>query len=160
MLSLCTNLLCVCMCVHVFYTYIFQNKVLQFFSIIFTSYTASVVFILTKTHCKGIMDPDEESQALPVILRYSIINTLDDINKQFSFISKTGTRIIIYNLRRTKDSNSEFDFKNEFDIKISNDGVDSAESQYKREERQNHIPASDYSLRVSNLSICNPPVWI
>lgn len=61
----------------------------------------------------------------------------------------SGTRIIIFNVRTTSDGKPEFDFSTALDdIKIPED-TDSEISKLKRQERQNHIPESDYSLRVS-----------
>lgn len=96
-----------------------------------------------------ILDENEKKKSLPVILRYSVLDTIREIEKEFSYIEKTGTRIIITNLRSTEDKTNEFDIKTDkTDIRIPDDIIDSAGSKYKREERQNHIPASDYSLRA------------
>ena len=91
----------------------------------------------------------DDQKSLDAILRYSVINSREKIDKEFRNIkSETGTRIIIYNLRRPLNRQSEFDISSEnFDIRIP-DNDDPEESQYKREERQYHIPSSDFSLRV------------
>ena len=68
---------------------------------------------------------------------------------------KTGTRIIISNIRQTADGQPEFDFITDpSDIKIPDD-IKEEERKYKRQQRQNHIPESDYSLRVSLSFLCN-----
>ena len=60
----------------------------------------------------------------------------------------SGTRIIIFNVRTTPDGKPEFDFATaDNDIRIPED-MDLEISKLKRQERQNHIPESDYSLRV------------
>ncbi len=64
----------------------------------------------------------------------------------------SGTRIIIFNVRTTPDGKPEFDFgAASDDIRIPED-TDLEISKLKRQERQNHIPESDYSLRVSNIT--------
>ena len=97
----------------------------------------------------------EENQSLPAILQHSVCDTLERIKEEFAHIqSESGTRIVISKLRRSKDDKGEFDIMSDkYDIRIPEDIADSAESAYKREERQHHIPASDFSLRVNLFSI-------
>ena len=59
----------------------------------------------------------------------------------------SGTRIIIFNVRATPDGKPEFDFNTPDDIRIPED-TDVDATRVRRQERQNHIPESDYSLRV------------
>ena len=62
----------------------------------------------------------------------------------------SGTRIIIFNVRTTPDGKPEFDFGTApDDIRVPED-TDSEVCKIQRQERQNHIPESDYSLRVSD----------
>lgn len=60
----------------------------------------------------------------------------------------SGTRIIIFNVRTTPDGKPEFDFSTApDDVRIPED-TDLEISKLRKQERQNHIPESDYSLRV------------
>ena len=64
----------------------------------------------------------------------------------------SGTRIIIFNVRTTPDGKPEFDFSTASDYVRIPEDTDLAISKLKEQERQNHIPESDYSLRVSNFT--------
>lgn len=86
------------------------------------------------------------------IINHSVLTSLAEIKEEFRYIAGTnGTRIIISKLRKRSDGNKcELDFANDSsDIRIPDDSADTDESRYKREQRQDHIPASDYSLRVT-----------
>ncbi|EDO38839.1 predicted protein, partial [Nematostella vectensis] len=88
--------------------------------------------------------------SLKDIFTYSLFKDEKALFAQFDEIpsSSTGTRIIIYNIRKNMDGKPEFDFKTDFtDIRIPDD-VDAELTKYKRQERQNHIPESDFSLRA------------
>ena len=94
-------------------------------------------------------------RSLLEILTYSVLSSLHDIKQEFKHIKgTTGTHIMISNLRKRGDGNKyELDFTTDSnDIRIPDDLVDTDESIYKREQRQDHIPLSDYSLRVSLVS--------
>ena len=92
------------------------------------------------------------------ILTYSVFKNKAELFAEFAGIQNpSGTRIIIFNVRTTPDGKPEFDFLTEHDdIRIPED-TDLEISKLKRQERQNHIPESDYSLRVGNIYIhhCN-----
>lgn len=84
------------------------------------------------------------------ILTYSIFRRKEELLAEFATIQNpSGTRIIIFNVRTTPDGKPEFDFSIDDDIRIPKD-TDVAITKLKRQERQNHIPESDYSLRVSS----------
>ena len=90
-------------------------------------------------------------KSLRQILEHSVISTIADLKEEFKQIpGSSGTRIIIYNLRRYSGGiKYELDFTTDSnDIRIPDDLSDTDEARYKREQRQDHIPASDYSLRV------------
>ena len=94
------------------------------------------------------------AKSLREILAHSVVTTIPDIKNEFKQIAgTTGTRIIISNLRKTAGGvKYELDFATDnSDIRIPDDLVDTDESRYKREQRQDHIPASDYSLRVRTM---------
>ena len=84
------------------------------------------------------------------ILTYTIFRRKEELLAEFAGIQNpSGTRIIIFNVRTTSDGKPEFDFSTQDDIRIPED-TDVAITKLKRQERQNHIPESDYSLRVSS----------
>ncbi|XP_065057252.1 MORC family CW-type zinc finger protein 3-like isoform X2 [Rhopilema esculentum] len=90
-------------------------------------------------------------KSLRQILEHSVISTIADLKEEFKQIpGSSGTRIIIYNLRRYSGGiKYELDFTTDSnDIRIPDDLSDTDEARYKREQRQDHIPASDYSLRA------------
>lgn len=90
-------------------------------------------------------------KSLIQILQHSVVSSLLEIKEEFKNINgTTGTRIIISKLRKRSSGNKyELDFLTDsYDIRIPDDSADTDESRYKREQRQDHIPASDYSLRV------------
>jgi hypothetical protein len=88
-------------------------------------------------------------KALQDVMKYSLFKTEQELQEQFEEIpSKSGTRIIVSRMRKNQDGKSEFDFHTDFtDIRIPDD-AESENNKYKKQERQNHIPESDYSLRV------------
>ena len=107
-------------------------------------------FILT-TYAALIDSESGGKKSITEILKYSVFTSLAEIKGEFKFITgTTGTRIIISNLRKQGDGNKyELDFVTDSsDIRIPDDLADTDESRYKREQRQDHIPLSDYSLRV------------
>lgn len=60
-----------------------------------------------------VMTADSEA-SLAAILQHSIISSPEQIQAHFDSISsKKGTKILIWNLRRAKDGNSEIDFETE-----------------------------------------------
>lgn len=88
-------------------------------------------------------------KALQDILKYSLFKSKAELEEQFDNIpSESGTRIVISSMRKNQDGKPEFDFRTDiYDIRIPDD-VESESNKYRRQERQNHIPESDYSLRV------------
>ena len=80
------------------------------------------------------------------------MDSMEHIKKEFDQISsQKGTRILIWNLRQQSNMvlRSEFDFEaDSYDIRIPDDALNSDELKYKKEERQDHIPACDYSLKA------------
>lgn len=110
--------------------------------------TIMVPIVSWENGSECISEKNAEICSLPAILKYSLLNSLSAIENEFTSITSTGTRIIISNLRKGKNSNTEFDLSDPTDVLIPDDDSNSAEGRYKREERQDHIPASDYSLRA------------
>lgn len=96
-----------------------------------------------------IVQKSDKDKALQDILTHSMFKHKEELFAEFAGIQNPGgTRIIIFNVRTTSDGKPEFDFSTALDdIKIPED-TDSEISKLKRQERQNHIPESDYSLRA------------
>ena len=85
------------------------------------------------------------------ILTHSMFRYKEELLAEFAGIQNpSGTRIIIFNVRATPDGKPEFDFSTPDDIRIPEDTE--SVTKVKRQDRQNHIPESDYSLRVRNMS--------
>lgn len=91
---------------------------------------------------------DEHKASLQDILRYSPFKTEKELLTEISAIgpswsqSKTGTRIIIWNLRRTLEDKLEFDFDaDRYDIRIPSDA-------YMEMNDISYIPESLFSLRA------------
>ncbi|KAK1797795.1 hypothetical protein P4O66_008143, partial [Electrophorus voltai] len=94
--------------------------------------------------------------SLQDILRYSLFQTEDQLLCELKAINSpsstnsTGTRIIIWNLRKSSSEQLEFDFSSDrYDIRIPADVYESSKKQYKKPE---HVmqsgPETDYSLRA------------
>lgn len=95
-----------------------------------------------------IAPKSDKEKALQDILTYSVFQRKEELLAEFAGIQNpSGTRIIIFNVRTTPDGKPEFDFNTPGDIRIPED-TDVAITKLKRQERQNHIPESDYSLRA------------
>ncbi|XP_076857732.1 MORC family CW-type zinc finger protein 3a isoform X3 [Brachyhypopomus gauderio] len=99
----------------------------------------------------------EHAASLEDILHYSLFNTTEELLCELDAIkgpcstNSAGTRIIIWNLRKSLSGQEEFDYStNRYDIRIPPDVYESTGKQYKKQE---HVmqsgPESDYSLRVS-----------
>ncbi|XP_060944001.1 MORC family CW-type zinc finger protein 3-like [Limanda limanda] len=96
---------------------------------------------------------EQDRVSLQHILRYSIFKTQEDLLKELQAINppmcprKTGTRIIIWNLRRTSVGELEFDFqKDQYDIRIPSDINESGSDT--QHPSSSYIPESVYSLRA------------
>lgn len=82
-------------------------------------------------------------------MTHSVFKFKEELLAEFAGIQNpSGTRIIIFNVRTTPDGKPEFDFSTApDDVRIPED-TDLEISKLRKQERQNHIPESDYSLRV------------
>uniref|UniRef100_A0A8C5GGN0 CW-type domain-containing protein n=1 Tax=Gouania willdenowi TaxID=441366 RepID=A0A8C5GGN0_GOUWI len=102
--------------------------------------------LLLKKHKASLQD----------ILHYSPFNTQQELLTEINAItstcstSKTGTRIIIWNLRRTSSGKTEFDFgKDRYDIRIPSEVYESYKDPSLNTDRfTSYIPESFYSLRA------------
>ncbi|XP_067897248.1 MORC family CW-type zinc finger protein 3a [Heterodontus francisci] len=96
---------------------------------------------------------DDMQSSLKAILQHSLFSTEKELLAELdSIFGKRGTRIIIWNMRKTTDGKTEFDFESDVhDIRIPGDILDDSagKRKYKRQERMDQIvPESDYSLRA------------
>ncbi|KAI5621400.1 MORC family CW-type zinc finger protein 3 [Silurus asotus] len=91
----------------------------------------------------------EHAESLQDILKYSLFNTKEELLTEFNVIklscdNSSGTRIIIWNLRRTSSGKLEFDLmKDRYDFQIPTDVCESY-----GEENMLLVPKSEYSLRA------------
>uniref|UniRef100_A0ABM5FXT9 MORC family CW-type zinc finger protein 3 isoform X1 n=1 Tax=Pogona vitticeps TaxID=103695 RepID=A0ABM5FXT9_9SAUR len=111
-----------------------------------------IVPIISFNKKRQIINPDEMAPSLKAILEHSLFPTEEELLAELdAIIGKKGTRIIIWNLRREKNQQTEFDFDTDkYDIRIPAD-LDEVTGRrgYKKQERQDQIvPESDYSLRA------------
>ncbi|XP_062982714.1 MORC family CW-type zinc finger protein 3 [Elgaria multicarinata webbii] len=111
-----------------------------------------MVPIISFNKKRQVMNPDESAARLRAILEHSLFPTEEELLAELeTIIGKKGTRIIIWNLRREKNEQTEFDFDTDkYDIRIPAD-LDEVTGKrgYKKQERQDQIvPESDYSLRA------------
>ncbi|XP_051869623.1 MORC family CW-type zinc finger protein 3a [Pristis pectinata] len=111
-----------------------------------------IVPIISYSLNKKLLTEDMQL-SLKAILSYSLFNTEKELLAELEAISgKKGTRIIIWNIRETKDGKPEFDFESDkYDIRIPEDILnDNTEKRkYKRQDRVDQfVPESDYSLRA------------
>ncbi|XP_015821810.1 MORC family CW-type zinc finger protein 3 isoform X2 [Nothobranchius furzeri] len=98
----------------------------------------------------------EHEASLRDILRYSLFNTKEELLAEIDAIhmpgsqQETGTRIIIWNLRRTSTGEPEFDFdKDRYDIQIPSEIYETMQDPSQHPNRLNsYIPKSVYSLRA------------
>ncbi|XP_078118165.1 MORC family CW-type zinc finger protein 3a isoform X2 [Sander vitreus] len=99
---------------------------------------------------------EEHKASLQDILRYSPFKTQEELLFEIDAISahspigKTGTRIIIWNLRRTSNGTTEFDLvKDRYDIRIPSDVYESMKDTSQQPDVvTSYIPESFYSLRA------------
>ncbi|XP_058041639.1 MORC family CW-type zinc finger protein 3 [Ahaetulla prasina] len=111
-----------------------------------------IVPIISFNKNRKVMKPDESTASLRAILDHSLFSTEEELLAELdAVIGKKGTRIIIWNLRKEKNEQTEFDFNTDkYDIRIPAD-LDEVTGKrgYKKQERQDQIvPESDYSLRA------------
>ncbi|XP_060785431.1 MORC family CW-type zinc finger protein 3-like isoform X1 [Neoarius graeffei] len=97
----------------------------------------------------------EHAECLHDILKHSLFNTKEELLSEFSVIdtlcaNSSGTRIIIWNLRRTPSEELEFDFtQDRYDIRIPVDVYKSTREPNKQQlEGCMEVPESEYSLRA------------
>ncbi|XDV30371.1 hypothetical protein PO909_033305 [Leuciscus waleckii] len=98
----------------------------------------------------------QHTESLQDILRFSLFHTEEELLCELNAISansttdSTGTRIIIWNLRKTSTDKSEFDFETDrYNILIPPEVYESEKEKYKQSGRVlQSSPESDFSLRA------------
>ncbi|KAJ6662439.1 hypothetical protein lerEdw1_011852 [Lerista edwardsae] len=111
-----------------------------------------IVPIISFDKHRQMMDPDKSRASLEAILEHSLFHSEAELLAEHdAIIGGKGTRIIIWNLRREKNEQTEFDFDTDkYDIRIPAE-LDQVTGKpgYKKQERQDQVvPESDYSLRA------------
>ncbi|XP_028993390.1 MORC family CW-type zinc finger protein 3a isoform X2 [Betta splendens] len=99
---------------------------------------------------------DKYKASLQDILSYSPFTTQEELITELNAIShpscpeNTGTRIIIWSLRRTTNGMLEFDFvKDRYDVRIPDDVCEAMKNSNQNPDRAaSYIPESVYSLRA------------
>ncbi|XP_056321411.1 MORC family CW-type zinc finger protein 3a [Danio aesculapii] len=103
------------------------------------------------------MQPEAQHAAsLHDILQYSLFRTETELLSELKAINahyaneRTGTRIIVWNLRKTSSGKSEFDFDiDRYDIQIPAEVYENEKEKYKQPCRTfQSSPESDFSLRA------------
>ncbi|KAM9804839.1 LOW QUALITY PROTEIN: MORC family CW-type zinc finger protein 3a [Neosynchiropus ocellatus] len=100
--------------------------------------------------------PEEQRASLEDILRYSPFTSEAELLNEINIIGSalregnTGTRIIIWNLRRTSSSSTEFDFqKDRYDIRIPSDVYEAMNHHPQLQDSlSSHTPRCVFSLRA------------
>ncbi|XP_060785446.1 MORC family CW-type zinc finger protein 3-like [Neoarius graeffei] len=97
----------------------------------------------------------EYKECLHDILTHSLFNTKEELLSEFGAINgpygtnSTGTRIIIWNLRKTSSNELEFDFtKDRYDIRIPIDTNENTGEPNNGSDHRMPVPGSEYSLRA------------
>ncbi|XP_048049767.1 MORC family CW-type zinc finger protein 3a isoform X2 [Megalobrama amblycephala] len=115
-----------------------------------------VPIVSFKRNGQSFRPEPQHAASLHDILRFSLFQTEDDLLSELSAINahytteSTGTRIIIWNLRKTSSDKSEFDFESDrYDIQIPSEVYESEKEKYKQPCRLlQSSPESDFSLRA------------
>ncbi|MFT7799932.1 MORC family CW-type zinc finger protein 3-like isoform X1 [Arapaima gigas] len=97
----------------------------------------------------------EDVASLQDILRYSLFTTESELLAELRAINSTctsgstGTRIIIWNLRRATNGETEFDFSTDrYDIQLKSNASRGHEKHKQQDSTVQWVPESDYSLRA------------
>uniref|UniRef100_A0A4W5Q890 Zgc:152774 n=1 Tax=Hucho hucho TaxID=62062 RepID=A0A4W5Q890_9TELE len=129
--------LCVCVCVRVL--------------------ACVCILVALLNHVLQVLVVTEDSEAsLNAILTHSLIHTQKELLQHFdSILSKKGTKILIWNIRRNKDGKPELDFEtDEFDIRMPEIHSEETKTRGRKksfpgpQRTDPTIPEMDYSLRA------------
>jgi hypothetical protein len=105
----------------------------------------------SSTSVSDIIGMTGAAASLKAITTYSLFHSEAELFDQFEkHVMKTGTHIVIYNLRHTSSGHLEFDLQTDIhDIMIPDDVHNTLKKgKYKRQDREDWHPAMDYSLRA------------
>ncbi|KAM7000630.1 MORC family CW-type zinc finger protein 3 [Tautogolabrus adspersus] len=102
---------------------------------------------------KSLVVTEDSEASLAAILQNSIISSQEQIHAHFDSIpSKKGTKILIWNIRRTKDGNPEIDFEtDESDFRLPEIQIEELKKGLRNSgtlRAEHNIPDMNYSLRA------------
>ncbi|XP_070818660.1 MORC family CW-type zinc finger protein 3 [Chaetodon trifascialis] len=102
---------------------------------------------------KSLVMTEDSEASLAAILQNSLISSLEQIHAHFdSILSKKGTKIVIWNIRRTKDGKPEIDFETDvYDFRLPSIQIEELKKGLKSSgalRAEENIPDMHYSLRA------------
>ncbi|XP_029298191.1 MORC family CW-type zinc finger protein 4 isoform X2 [Cottoperca gobio] len=102
---------------------------------------------------KSLVVTEDSEASLAAIFQHSIITTQEQIHAHFdSILSKKGTKILIWNIRRAKDGKPQIDFENDVsDFRLPEIQISELKKGGKTGETlraEHNIPDMHYSLRA------------
>ncbi|XP_028271798.1 MORC family CW-type zinc finger protein 3 [Parambassis ranga] len=102
---------------------------------------------------KSLVVTEDSEASLAAILQHSYVNSMEQIHAHFDSIpSKKGTKIIIWNIRRAKDGNTEIDFDTDpSDFRLPGIQIEELQKSLRNSgslRAEQNIPDMHYSLRA------------
>ncbi|XP_042275013.1 MORC family CW-type zinc finger protein 3 [Thunnus maccoyii] len=102
---------------------------------------------------KSLVVTEDSEASLAAILQHSIITSQEQIHTHFeSILSKKGTKILIWNIRRAKDGKPEIDFENDVsDFRLPEIQIEELKKGLRNSgslKAEHNIPDMHYSLRA------------
>ncbi|XP_008278558.1 MORC family CW-type zinc finger protein 3 [Stegastes partitus] len=102
---------------------------------------------------KSLVVTEDSEASLAAILQHSILSSLDQIHVHFdSILSKKGTKILIWNIRRAKDGKTEIDFETDpSDFRLPEIQIEELQKGQRNSgslRTEHNIPDMHYSLRA------------
>ncbi|XP_041800364.1 MORC family CW-type zinc finger protein 3 isoform X2 [Chelmon rostratus] len=102
---------------------------------------------------KSLVMTEDSEASLAAILQNSLLSSLEQIHAHFdSILSKKGTKILIWNLRRAKDGKPEIDFETDvYDFRLPSIQIEELKKGLKSSgslRAEENIPDMHYSLRA------------
>ncbi|XP_041845441.1 MORC family CW-type zinc finger protein 3 isoform X2 [Melanotaenia boesemani] len=102
---------------------------------------------------KSLVVTEDSEASLAAILQHSIIKSQEQIHAHFNSIpSKKGTKILIWNIRRAKDGNTEIDFEtDDTDLRLPEIQIEELKKGLRNSgslRPEQNIPDMHYSLRA------------
>nr|XP_019942068.1 PREDICTED: MORC family CW-type zinc finger protein 3-like [Paralichthys olivaceus] len=98
---------------------------------------------------KSLVVTEDSEASLAAILKHSIVSTQEQIHAHFaSILSKKGTKILIWNIRRAKDGKPEIDFETDVsDFRLPEIQIEEMKKGLRNSATQN-LPDMHFSLRA------------